>query len=249
MGYRLTNADKWTDNWFNGLSPNSKLLFMFLYENCDNSGIYEINKKFMLFLLGFTEEELKGAIHDLKKAYIKSADDSRIWLKNYLKHQKKLPLSNKNNNHRQIIELLKQNVNDPTKYKGVKEIEKLIPTDVVVQIEKPKKERVLRASQKFDKPTVDEILAHMIEKEFTPAQSESSRFWNWFESNGWRVGKNPMKNWKGAVNSWMANWYERNRIEPKKSKLDAIKEAHENLEGMDWNTIYKEDNHEQMSEQ
>ena len=52
MSYRYTNSDKWTDSWFSDLSANAKLLFIFLYENCDNAGIYEVNKKFMLLYPG-----------------------------------------------------------------------------------------------------------------------------------------------------------------------------------------------------
>jgi hypothetical protein len=30
MSYRITITEKWKDDWFNSLSPNSKLLFLFL---------------------------------------------------------------------------------------------------------------------------------------------------------------------------------------------------------------------------
>lgn len=36
-------------------------------------------------------------------------------------------------------------------------------------------------------------------------QIESSKFVNYYESNGWKVGKNPMKNWKAAANNWITN--------------------------------------------
>jgi len=44
MSYRVTDTDKWNDTWFNTLSPNAKLLFFFLVENCDNAGFYEVSK-------------------------------------------------------------------------------------------------------------------------------------------------------------------------------------------------------------
>jgi len=79
----------------------------------------------------------------------------------------------------------------------------------------------------------------MNEKEFAPSKVESHRFWNWFESNGWKVGKNPMKNWKGAVNTWIVNWYDRNNIVRKNDKITNVKESHEKLEGIDWNKVYE----------
>ena len=30
-------------------------------------------------------------------------------------------------------------------------------------------------------------------------------FHSYYESNGWKVGKNPMKDWKAAVRSWESN--------------------------------------------
>ena len=30
----------------------------------------------------------------------------------------------------------------------------------------------------------------------------SQRFVDYYESNGWKVGKNPMKDWRAAVRTW-----------------------------------------------
>lgn len=243
MSYRYTNSDKWTDAWFSDLSANAKLLFIFLYENCDNAGIYEVNKKFMLFLLGFNENELKNAIKEIGKAYIKSNDGGKIWLKNFLKHQKLTPLNWKNNAHKQIVMILRENLEDKDRFKGCKEIEMILPVtpvekQAVVNIEKPKP-KATRKRTKFLKPTQQEVFNYMKEKEFIPAQVEAERFWNWFESNGWKVGKNPMKVWKGAVNTWIINWYDRNNIKSKATKMDNIRESSESLDGVDWNKVYK----------
>jgi hypothetical protein len=35
--------------------------------------------------------------------------------------------------------------------------------------------------------------------------SEAKAFFNHYESNGWMVGKNKMKNWEAAVRNWMNN--------------------------------------------
>lgn len=67
----------------------------------------------------------------------------------------------------------------------------------------------------FQKPTVDEIKLHMV-KSGAP-ESEALKFFNYYESNGWRVGRNPMKVWKGAASNWVANWrqrkYEQDRVQ------------------------------------
>ncbi len=38
---------------------------------------------------------------------------------------------------------------------------------------------------------------------------EAERFFNYYESNGWMVGKNKMKNWHSAAANWIKNYNER----------------------------------------
>ncbi len=35
--------------------------------------------------------------------------------------------------------------------------------------------------------------------------NEADGFFNYYESNGWKVGKNPMKDWKAASRNWIKN--------------------------------------------
>jgi hypothetical protein len=235
MSNRLTNVDKWNDVWFSNLSPHAKLLFIFLCENCDNAGVYETNKKFMLFYLGINEEELRKAIEEIRKIYVKSNDGNRIWIRNYLRHQKKLPLNDNNNNHKQIILILKDNLSDESKFKGCKEMSSILPESLKV-VTKRIYNRVLQDPEnsesktrvKFSKPTVQDVTDFMKEKEFSMAETEAVRFINYFESNGW----------KGAVNNWIENWKIRNDKQVVKTKLDKVKEAHENLDNIDWSAKY-----------
>jgi hypothetical protein len=71
-----------------------------------------------------------------------------------------------------------------------------------------------RAPQKrFVKPTREEVEAYMVEYGLvgTPAfiQGESHKFINHYTSNGWKVGKTAMKDWKAAVRNWVTNIKER----------------------------------------
>ena len=58
-----------------------------------------------------------------------------------------------------------------------------------------------KSAPKMKKPTVDEIAAYCKEKGYT---INAQHFFNYYESNGWRVGKNPMKSWQAALTSWNA---------------------------------------------
>ncbi len=65
----------------------------------------------------------------------------------------------------------------------------------------------------FRAPAYDEILNFMKEKNSLAGNvwndakvvTESKAFFNHYESNGWMVGKNKMKNWEAAVRNWMNN--------------------------------------------
>lgn len=65
-------------------------------------------------------------------------------------------------------------------------------------------ENVLKggAGGKMKIPAYDEVLA-VFEEKGHPEQAD--KFFNYYESNGWKVGKNPMKNWKASVNNWIKN--------------------------------------------
>lgn len=55
---------------------------------------------------------------------------------------------------------------------------------------------------RFHPPDMVEVKAYFAEKGGTNAQAE--RFFTYYESNGWRVGKNPMKKWKAAASGWIS---------------------------------------------
>jgi hypothetical protein len=66
--------------------------------------------------------------------------------------------------------------------------------------------------KRFQKPTEAEV-ALQCAKIGLPA-IEGEKFLNYYESNGWRVGKNPMKLWQRALTNWKLNWQSRTREWP-----------------------------------
>ena len=59
-----------------------------------------------------------------------------------------------------------------------------------------------RAREKFVKPTVEEIKEYVRQKGYN---IDAERFWNYYESKGWVIGRNTMKSWKSACVTWMKN--------------------------------------------
>lgn len=64
---------------------------------------------------------------------------------------------------------------------------------------------------KYKIPTMEEIKL-AVAKAGLP-ESEAEKFFNYYESNGWRVGKNPMKSWQAAMTGWKLRWEENQKNE------------------------------------
>jgi len=70
------------------------------------------------------------------------------------------------------------------------------PSPIIkIQADKP-------PSTRFQKPTLEQLntKADLIGLSTT----EVDKFWNYYESNGWKVGKNPMKSWPAALQNWLS---------------------------------------------
>lgn len=53
--------------------------------------------------------------------------------------------------------------------------------------------------KRFIPPTVDEVALYCFERH---NHVNAQKFVDYYSSNGWKVGKNPMKDWKAAVRTW-----------------------------------------------
>ena len=60
-------------------------------------------------------------------------------------------------------------------------------------------ESVKKSAPRFTPPTMEEVAAYCSER---GNSVDAERFCSFYQSNGWKVGKNPMKDWKAAVRTW-----------------------------------------------
>jgi hypothetical protein len=65
---------------------------------------------------------------------------------------------------------------------------------------KPKREKGA-ARRAFAKPSLDEVRAYVDEMGYT---FDPEAFFNHYESNGWMVGRNHMKDWHAACRTWQS---------------------------------------------
>lgn len=71
--------------------------------------------------------------------------------------------------------------------------------------ETPKGEK--KTASRFSAPSVDEVRAYAQEKGYN---IDPEHFVDYYTSNGWRVGRNPMKDWRATVRTWAS----RDRAQP-----------------------------------
>lgn len=61
-----------------------------------------------------------------------------------------------------------------------------------------------KKNKTFCKPTVEEISEYCLEKKL---KVDAQHFYDYYESNGWKVGKNKMQDWQATARNWARNSY------------------------------------------
>jgi hypothetical protein len=75
-----------------------------------------------------------------------------------------------------------------------------------------------KARSRFVKPTYEEICAYCAER---GNRVDPEKFLSYYESNGWKVGRNPMKDWKAAIRNWERNSFNSGAPKTAASSRDA----------------------------
>lgn len=126
---------------------------------------------------------------------------------------------------RRISEERKQN--KLTQSRNLEEICKKSTPEIEIELEKDIEiEKEIHSSAKstttkrkrFEKPTLSQITQYCLDRN---NNVNAEQFFDYYESNGWKVGKNSMKDWKAAVRTWERSEY-RKPNSKKNSKEDAI---------------------------
>lgn len=108
---------------------------------------------------------------------------------------------------------------------NVRQISDKTPPEIELEIEKEIEKEIDSSAKstttkrkRFEKPTISDIEQYCIERN---NNIDASQFFDYYESNGWKVGKNSMKDWKAAVRTWERSEYRKSNSK-KNSKEDAI---------------------------
>lgn len=160
-------------------------------------GLIEILENGAIYMLDIQNFIGKGSTEaDRQRLYDRRISDER--------KQKKLTQS------RNLEEILE---------KSTPEIEIELEKDIEIEKEIHSSAKSTTTKRKrFEKPTLSQITQYCFERN---NNVNAEQFYDYYESNGWKVGKNAMKDWKACVRTWERNGYDK-PIKKKNNKQDTL---------------------------
>lgn len=180
------------------LTPNAKLLYGEITALCNEKGYCWASNDYFAELYGVSKQSISGWISSLnEKGYISSELVYKEGTKQIL------------NRYIKIFEYpIKEIFNTPIK-KNFKD-NNTYNNNTINNIYNTK-------STRFKKPTVEEVKSYCIERK---NKVDAERFIDYYEANGWKVGKNSMKDWKATIRTWEKNKFDNNEKVTNRAKPD-----------------------------
>lgn len=158
--------------------------------------------------IGITTQQLRTSLIHLKSTHNITHETNNqfsiITINNYDLYQ----AINKQDNKRLTNE--QQTINNNIRKKEEKEYKETISKDIVKKV--------------FSKPTLSEIIDYCNSRN---NNVDAERFYDFYESKNWMIGKNKMKDWKAAVRTWeqrekkdnnLPSWFGKEIVERKRTE-------------------------------
>lgn len=206
MAKRFIDSDLFRKRFIRGLKGPYKLLWVYLFCDCDNAGIWEVDIEAAELFTG-----QKYSIDEAKKAFDGKIyffnNETKVFIPDFIVFQYGNELNEKNSAHRSVIEKL-------TKYQLLTILNewnregtlKPLSNPQLGGMDKDKEAGKIKVTvtkgKNFVKPTLEEVTQYCKERN---NQVDPQQWIDHYTANGWKVGKNPMKDWKAAVRTWEKN--------------------------------------------
>lgn len=181
----------------------------------DNAGVISDSLQDVCWRLRMRPEKLRIAISDLEKAEIIKREDGRLVLINWEKRQfKSDDIKQRVRRFRGAPRNVTRNV---TRNVSCNALDTDTDTDTETEEDKsvcaahaPEQVTNEKDSQKkrkqFAPPTEDEMRSYFIS--LGSDQVEAAKCYDYYVANGWRVGRNPMRDWRAAARNWRSRVYD-----------------------------------------
>jgi len=207
MAKRFTDTEKWKKPFIRNLSAPYKLLWLYICDDCDHAGIWQVDIDVARIRIGEDINE-QDAVKFFGDKLVRIDKGNKWYIPSFIDFQYPSGLNPDNKAHGGIIKVLqKYNLIDDefkplvSPLYGAMDMDKEMDMDKDKVMVKKKIAENTNAKCNFEQAL--EYFSFRIGLE--QGKIEAEKFFNYYESNGWKVGKNPMKNWKAAANNWITN--------------------------------------------
>ena len=193
MSKRFTSTGKWLDSWFCELGPMDKLFWIYILDNCDACGLWDVNIPLVKFHLGNYEPKIETF-----GGKIISVAHGKWFVPAFISYQYG-ELKQECRPHAHVLSMLKKH--DLKGYlKGI---------GTLKDKNKDKDKDKDKDSVRFTPPTFDEVSAYCLERK---NGIDPNHFIDHYEARGWvpKGYTKQMKDWRATVRTW-----EKNNIKPK----------------------------------
>lgn len=215
MSKRFIDTDLFDDEWFMSLSIEGKLTWIYLITTCDHAGIVKVNTRLFNFQTGI--KDFNKVLDSMSDRVMRIADD-KLFIPKFIDFQYPGFPNSKVKAQDSALKILTR----LGLYSDNQIVKQLPNSYLTVRQELPNSydngneygneyEYEDTAKKKFC--TLDDVRRYCFERK---NGVDPERFYNYYESNGWMVGRNKMKDWKAAVRTW-----ERNQKSNEKNITDA----------------------------
>ena len=103
MKMRFTDIDKWKKLWFRGLTPEAKLLLLYLFDGCGDAGVIEEDPIKYAFDTGMSLDDINGATNELiGLAKLRHLDSRFLFLPSFIRFQYPKGLKQNYNPHKGV---------------------------------------------------------------------------------------------------------------------------------------------------
>lgn len=207
---RLVETDRWKDNFFMELSPYAKLILSYLYDTCNPAGIFDVNWSLMQVQLKMKKIEIKQALTELQPLLL-SDKKNKLFIKDFLKHQIKLPLIRGTEESDWIILKLEESLSKFSNAKEISDIlEKVKDKETIINDNTKNTSTRNNNKVKFVPPNYEEFKATYLNEKPDAIEEKIKNLFDHYVSVGWRVGNKPMADYAAAIRKNMNNSFNTN---------------------------------------
>lgn len=198
---RFSETKRFQEVWYQELTPILKCAFEYLWANCDNAGVWSVNKALAEFQIGGKVDWLKFL--EKCKSEVVELDENRWFLCGFVQMQCGV-LSENCRPHLTVISLLRSHglmKEDSLSIDYAKTTCSLQYKEKEEDKEQDKEKDTQPKTKNKAKPESEDEVIEFCKSQGLTAD-DGSYMWNKWIANGFKNGGSAVKDWKAQIRSW-----------------------------------------------